>query len=679
MKAAAGNRPVAARPPISQTPMSFRRMIALARKTISGVVLSFLLVTGIGVLASIVGQYNAQLIASFIAQATSSGASVAPSKAGFDLLSGILPTDPAWTAILFALTGLLTIGLGFTNRVGTVWLNTRMLRRLQQQLHDKLLQLGPNFHSRYDLGENTAVLTQYAAQAAPMLRDLIAFPLVRGVSLTVAVIFLFHNLSALEGQGPVLYALLGAMILLLPVGGVWLAGRMRSTSLAVQDQYARFSNVLVDSLTAPQELRLMDATERRSHVFAASLSELGRAQVRAAIQSEFATQFQAAVPLLLQIGLILWAVFFVPGEAVQAVVGIYLFVPRVVEPIQEIVRFYGTVNIAWPSIERIGQVLDEPVETRDEGKLGADALRNGEVALEGVVYRPTPDKTIVDGLSCRFAEGKVTALVGLSGSGKSTVLRLIARMFDPTEGRVTIGGIDIRDLGIAALRSQVGVVSQFPLFIAADVRENMRLVAPQATDEQMEAACRQADIWSSLEKVSPGDPLSAHVPRTAGSAGLSGGERRRLAIARALLAQPRILLLDEPGAGIDALSVARIAEEIRTIAQTRTVILVEHSIHLVQATADMVCCLAEGRITDQGTPSELAARPSLYRQMLEAQGQVADESRYDIQNSLPVRRIDAPLGRSPASAERSPTVRAAKAAMATDREAGSGHDHGRHI
>ena len=203
------------------------------------------------------------------------------------------------------------------------------------------------------------------------------------------------------------------------------------------------------------------------------------------------------------------------------------------------------------------------------------------------MYRPQPDRTILDHVTFAFPPGKVTALVGRSGSGKTTILRLVSRLFDPQEGRITIGGVDIRELKLSELRSMIATVSQFPLFVEADVRENLRLGVPNASDAAMEAACRAADLWPALERIAPADPLATPVPRMAGKSGLAGGERRRLAIARALLAEPRILLLDEPSTGIDAVSIKKIVEAIRTATIGRTVLLVDHDMELVAGLADL--------------------------------------------------------------------------------------------
>jgi ATP-binding cassette subfamily B protein len=673
-------------PPVAQSPFSPLKLFRWARQAIAGIVGPFYLVTLLALATNLVTQYNAQLIANFIGQAQTSAveqpaqaatpeaptsaAAEQPSSAtgeaapkgdkGFRIIDLILPNNTAWTAVLFAITAILTIGLAFSNRVGTVWINTLMLRGLQLRLHDKLIRLGPSYHSQHDMGENSAVIMQYSAGAQPMLRDVLSFPIVRLVSLVTAILFLFYNLSELRSQSGVVYALLAVLLIVLPVGGWWLSSRLRGAYGAVRERLASVNNTLVDSLTAPQEVQLMDAASSRSTAFSAKLRALAQAQINAAVQSEKANQFQAAVPTILQVGLILWAVFAVGGDEVQAVVGIYLFVPRVVEPIQQIIQFYSSMNAAWPNIEKIGRILEEPLEVEDRGTKTVSDLPGHQVALSDLTYRPQPDRTILDQVSFSFPEGKVTALVGRSGSGKTTILRLISRLFDPQSGAVTVGGLDIRELKLSELRSMIASVSQFPLFIEADVRENLRLGAPDATDAQMEAACRAADLWTALERLSPNDPLATPVPRMAGKSGLAGGERRRLSIARALLAEPRILLLDEPSTGIDAVSVGKIVEAIRRATPGRTVVLVDHDMELVGGLADLICCLEDGRFTDVGSPAELRARPTLFAKLAQAKRAFAGAEEFQVEATVPVRPAEisggpktaagGPKGRSPGQA-----------------------------
>jgi ATP-binding cassette, subfamily B, bacterial len=676
--------------PVAHSPLSPRRLLRWARQAIAGIAGPFYLIAFLALLTNVVTQYNAQLIANFIGQAqreisalplpvdeegrvapspsaeTPAAAPQEPSAKGVGWINYLLPDNTRLTAILFAVSALVAIALSFANRVGTVWINTLMLQKLQLRLHDKLVRLGPSYHANHDMGENTAVITQYAAGAQPMLRDVLAFPFVRGISLLTAILFLFYNLSELRGQDEAIYALLAVLLIVLPVGGWFLSSRLRVAYGEVREQQSMVSNTLVDSLTAPQEVQLMDAAPRRSAAFGVRLKELARAQIRAVVQSETANQFQAAVPVLLQVGLILWAVFAVGGDAVQAVVGIYLFVPRVVQPIQEMISFYSGINTAWPSIEKVGLILEEPLEVEDAGRKTAAELAGGELALHDIVYRPQPDRTILDHVSFAFPPGKVTALVGRSGSGKTTILRLVSRLFDPQEGKITIGGVDVRELKLSELRSMIATVSQFPLFVEADVRENLRLGVPNASDAAMEAACRAADLWPALERISPADPLATLVPRMAGKSGLAGGERRRLAIARALLAEPRILLLDEPSTGIDAVSIKKIVEAIRTATIGRTVLLVDHDMELVAGLADLVCCLEDGGFTDVGSPDELMKRPSLFARLSDAKRAYADTGDFEVHGSLPVRaaEIAAAPGAAAAKTGAPGAMRAKKPAQA---------------
>jgi ABC-type multidrug transport system fused ATPase/permease subunit len=665
--------------PVAQTPLSWRRLFRWSRQSIAGIEGRFYLFTLIALFTNLITLYNAQLITNFSGQAHSaitsqegdseksagSAGSTESLQGGFGFVDAIMPDDVATTAILFAITAIASILLAYANRVGTVWINTLMLQRLQLRLHDKLLLLGPTYHGQHDVGENQTVIMNYAQQAQGAMRDVLASPIVRSVSLITAIMLLFYNLSKLSGQEGIVYLIVAVLLIVLPVGGWWLAGRIRAANVLLQQQQGMVANTLVDSLSTPQEVQLMNAGARRSATFAARLRTQAEAQLRSNFQSELANQFPNAVPTLLQIGLILWAVFVVGGSAaVQAAVAIYLFVPRVVAPIQEFITFYTTVSNAWPSIERVGLLLEEPLEVRDTGTKTASDLSSYDVSLTNVTYQPVPDRTVLNDVSFRFPSGKIIALVGLSGSGKSTILKVISRLFDPNAGSVTIGNVNIKDLKLEALRSVMASVSQFPLFIESDVRENMRLAAPKATDEQMEAACRAADIWSALVRISPTDPLSAPVPRMAGKAGLSGGERRRLAIARTLLADPRILLLDEPAAGIDVLSVNRIADELKRVAPGRTTLLVEHNIPLISSVADIVCCIEEGRITDVGSPAELSKRPTLFKTLMDTQLAYGDQVEYDVDATVPVPPIEVQAAQTGATKGGRPAGGVARAAQA---------------
>lgn len=642
-------------PPQPAGAFDFGKLLRWARESITGMTGPFVAVTALSVFTSLLSQYNAQLIANFISQTQSGGRPQPATTGGFNLLETLLPSDARWIAILFAITGIALIGLAFANRVSSVWISSQMAKRLQLRLHDKLLAMGPAYHGKHDMGENTALVTQFANAAHPVFRDVLSFPFDRGVALLGAVAFLFYNLSGLESQN-VAYVLLAILLVLLPAGSVWLSGKLRMAFGEVRDQQTALNNALVDSLTAPQEVQLMAAGPQRASAFQGRLNALGLAQIRAAVRNEFSGQFQSAVPTLLQIGLILWAVFAAGPGAAAAVIGIYLFVPRIVQPIQELLSFYTRLNSTWPQVERVGELLDAKPEVSDSGSRAASDLASFDLKLESLTFKPE-ERTIIDDLTYAFEPGKITALVGRSGSGKTTIFRMIARLFDPTSGKVTIGGVDVRDLKLAALRRLSATVSQFPLFVEGTVRDNLRLGSAAATDEDMKRVCLEADIWEALMRISPADPLAAPVPRLAGKTGLAGGERRRLSIARTLLADSPILLLDEPSTGIDALSVTKIIDVLRA-KPGRTILIIDHDVDLIRAMADVVCCLDGGKFVDVGSPEELMKRPTLFKSLVDSrQAYGAGGSEIEVVATVPVRPAIA-AGAPPQMAVTRATMRA---------------------
>ena len=180
-------------------------------------------------------------------------------------------------------------------------------------------------------------------------------------------------------------------------------------------------------------------------------------------------------------------------------------------------------------------------------------------------------------------------------------------------------GQDISAVTLASLRRHVAKVSQFPLFVADTIRTNFKLANDQATDAELEEVCRRTGLWEVLEKAAGphSHPLDYLLPRASGE-GLSGGQRRLLAVTRAFLLHPAILLLDEPTTGIDAIGRSQVAAVLREACRGLTVLLVDHDMEFISHFADWVCCLEHGKFDEVGSPDELAGRPGLFRDLLEA-------------------------------------------------------------
>ena len=619
----------------------YRKLFHWARYIIAAALGWFLANTLLTILVQVLTQYNVQVLATVVsglgsaiqASKTSPGiaASATPIKSG-GFLTAFLPGNLEASAVTFATIAILLIFLRFLDRIISNWADSLMVARLQQRLHDKLLALGPTYHQSHDLGEIMLIVTRFSGGAQQLLRDLISFPLVRGVGLVTAMVFLTNNLMAV-GETPLwVQVTLLATIFILPLGGWWLSLRLRQAFEKVRDSDVALANELSNSASLPLEVQLMGAEAQRAETFGMRLRTLIRYKLIAAWRNEIANQFQMSTPVFLQTVFLIYGVFFALKSgnpaAPGAILAIYYFVPEAVNPLQEIIMFFTGLQTTWPMVQKVVEVLEVEPEVKEQPGAVDLTPAQGALVLENLTFAYSPEgEKILDDLSYSFAPGKVTAIVAQAGMGKSTLLNLIARLRDPIQGRIFIDGQEVRTVTLSSLRRQVAKVSQFPLFIADTIRANLKLANIGASDAELAEACRRTGLWEVLQKAAGPQvhPLDYLLPR-ASSEGLSGGQRRLLAVTRALLLHPAILLLDEPTTGIDAIGVVHVASVLRQACQGLTVLLVDHDMEFISHFADWVCCLEHGKFAEVGTPEELAGKPGLFRELLEASREDQQES-----------------------------------------------------
>jgi ABC-type multidrug transport system fused ATPase/permease subunit len=291
---------------------------------------------------------------------------------------------------------------------------------------------------------------------------------------------------------------------------------------------------------------------------------------------------------------------------------VFLYLGMLVMPLRSLGMWIGQAQRATASGERIFQVMDEPEEIADRAQARELEPGPGAIRFESVAFEYLPGRPILEGIDLEIAAGKRIALIGHTGSGKTTLTSLVPRFYDVTSGRVTVDGVDVRDLTLASLRGAVGVISQDPFLFSATVRENIAFGRADLSADEVERVARLAQAHEFVERLPQGyDTVIGERGIT-----LSGGQRQRIAIARALAVDPRILILDDATASVDATTEALIRTGLRTAMEGRTTLIIAHRLSTI-ALADEIVVLADGRIAATGRHDDLVGTSAVYREIYE--------------------------------------------------------------
>ncbi len=355
--------------------------------------------------------------------------------------------------------------------------------------------------------------------------------------------------------------------------------------------------------------------------------------VRANRQRAFYVPLISFVPMLAQAAVLLVGTTMVRDGSLSigSFVSFNLYLGMLVLPLRSLGMWIGQAQRATASGERIFQVMDEPEEVADRSGAVDLPTGPGEVRFEGVSFLYLDGRPVLSDVDLDVPAGRTIALIGHTGSGKSTLTSLVPRFYDVTAGRVTVDGQDVRDLTLASLRRAVGVISQDPFLFSATVRENIAFGAGDLPQDAVEAVARSAQAHEFIERLPQGyDTVIGERGIT-----LSGGQRQRLAIARALAVDPRILVLDDATASVDASTEALIRIGLRGAMAGRTTFVIAHRLSTI-ALADEIVVLDHGRIAARGTHAELISTSTVYREiyehgLLERQFADAVEARAEIE------------------------------------------------
>jgi ATP-binding cassette subfamily B protein len=302
------------------------------------------------------------------------------------------------------------------------------------------------------------------------------------------------------------------------------------------------------------------------------------------------------------------------GLQVGTIVAFVAYLARLYGPAAALIAVQVQIVSAFAVFERIFNYLDMEPEAPQRPDAISPAQVRGDIGFEGVRFRYGEDRWALDGISFRAQPGQLIAFVGPSGAGKTTIMQLVPRFYDPQAGRITLDGHDLRDLTLDSLRASIGIVAQETYLFHTTIAENLRYGHPDATEAELVAACRAANIYDFIAG------MPERFETVVGERGLklSGGERQRVAIARVLLKDPRILILDEATSSLDSTSETLIQQALEPLMRGRTSLVIAHRLSTV-VRADVIHVVDGGRIVESGTHRDLLARGGLYAQLYHAQ------------------------------------------------------------
>ena len=510
---------------------------------------------------------------------------------------------------LYFVSVLLRLGLQGVQQFSILAVGQRLTARIRDDLFEHALSLSLRFHDRMPVGKLLTRLTSdvdalaevFGSGAVGVLNDLVSL-----LVLASTMLFIEWRLGLLLlfTQVPVTLAVL------------WLQRRYRKANYRVREELSQLNADFQENLQGLEVVQMYG----RETVNSARFLRTGmhyRSAVNGTIffDSSISAFLEwvalAAIALVLALG----GLMVTNGAMGLGTLTTFILASqRLFDPLRQLAERFTQIQGGLTAVERIGELMEEPLEIAEaKGVLPHVSGGGGEVIFENVSFAYRPDDPILRNLSFRIAPGEHVALVGPTGSGKSTIIRLLCRLYEPQQGRILLDGRDIRTIPMADLRRELGVVLQDTFLFSGNVADNLRLNA-SVSDRELAQVCAELGLNELLAKLPNG--LETELRERGGN--LSSGERQLLAVARVAIRKPTVLVMDEATAFMDPSTEATLQADLDRLLQKRTAIVIAHRLATVEA-SDRILVLRRGELIEQGTHRELRARGGLYAQLADLQ------------------------------------------------------------
>ena len=503
----------------------------------------------------------------------------------------------ALTLVAALMVGVTVLGfaLNIVSSYRYVAVSAAVLFDMRLAVYRHLQRLSPRFYTRTKLGEIVSRLNNDISEVQRVAAD----TLLAAIS---NVIFLIGSVALMVWLN---WKLFLVSIVLIPVSLIALKhyrAKLSSNVQRMRERSADIGSFLIETLMG---MRLVVSSNTQD-AEVARFRDKNRGFVDALLSMQLVSFFASALPgtvLTLSTAL----VFLYGGKLVidgvmtiGSLVAFMAYHMRLLAPVQNLMGLYTSVTTARVSLNRVFEILDAPVEVNEITDAVALGFVKGDIEFENVTLKHDRENVVLNAVSFKIPAGSHCAIAGPSGVGKSTIVDLLLRFYDPQEGTIRLDGVDLRRMRLEDLRREVALVEQTAFLFNATIAENIRYGRPQATYEDIVRAARAASLDEFIQSLPEGYDTEVGERGQA----LSAGERQRIALARALLRAPSVLILDEPTASVDPITEHAIAAALKTEARDRTTIVISHRLSLIER-ADWVIVIDSGKVVEAGPPEQL--------------------------------------------------------------------------